>query len=312
MVARLEMVSVEEGLATVQSYIPEIVRVEPKNLTFEGTNRTAIRLGVGSDKVVDLPWLAGHAFKTRTGLDATMLDKLSSELKLSSFRYLVGRTDDPFVFKVRDGKVVGVPKKEEEIKDPRPLLDAVSNLTPIGIANIIRAADRIGFGVILDRVFKVQERPDEVIRSGIYVSLNGKLEAGTYNYRQVCSNGMMAYKPGMMIPVEADNVHGVLASLQDQAATFTENFTKLAAVKVENSGGLVGRLQHERILNSVQVNQVIARIAELGTEATEFDLVNLITSFQHTQPNRLDWLYSGGRAVGHFHSAHCERCGSHT
>jgi hypothetical protein len=307
----IKLDEVEVGRGKILTLLPRVEEVVPGQLRLVEAKESALVLDVGGQSLT-MNWAEGQTFHTQTGLDAKMLSRMSPTLRNQAFMELVGNLRGPMRFKVRDETIVGFLKDQQEYPNYQRFLDrAISEVKPLGIGNIVFSRDKVGFGLVTNSVQAPPTKRDDVIHEGLYFSFNGAPTVEPYNFRMVCSNGMLGIRRlGQAWVLSDDTFSGTITAALETTKRCVTAFTELTTRPIANPGGLVGHLSKIRVLNAQQVQKIVEQVASLGTEATEFDLVNLITAQQHTNENSLSWLEAGGRTLEHLHTQHCSHCGT--
>lgn len=305
-----QIFGVEEGYSLIEQQLPEVVRVQAKDIQLQAVDKTVMTLNLPSGQC-KLGWAEGATFKTLTGVDATMMGRLTPITRQTCFDELLGNVSDPVVMKIRDGNILAVAPHTKEYPDYRTMLRRlVDRVKPRGISNVSIKGDTIGFGLVTERHQTPPSRVDDIVHEGIYCSFNGEVRAQPYNMRLACTNGMLSMKMDTATVIRDNTFESLVAQLLQRATSFTSEFTHLATKALPQGGAMVGRLSRMKLLNSQQVTRVTESLQGLGDEATEYDLINLITGFQHLRENDLSWLVAGGTSVSFLHSDHCSHCGS--
>jgi len=313
----LPLLSVEDGVQQVHSLLPVLHKVKTKDIKLRDVDKNVLTVSVPDVGDLKMSWAEGQSFKGRTGIDPTMLGRLSNDLKVRAFNELIGNAGDEMQFKTRDTTIVNISPAERNFPDYRVLLDrAVTFLEGSGqlkgFANIYSNRDKVGFGVVTSAVQTPPKKVNDVVHEGLYFGFNGEARVQPYNYRLVCSNGACAMRFELAQMVTPETFDVVMRGMVGKAELFTRSFVHLDERPAPQPGNLVGRLSRLRVLNNVQVAQIMQQVATLGGNATEFDLINLITAHQHGRSNDLSWLVAGGQAIAYLHDDHCPNCGGLT
>lgn len=306
----VERLSVEDGVRRLYNLLPEVRHTKLSDLRCNRVEGNVLYLQTPEDEVFKMGWAEGASFRTRCGVDATMLGRLPAELSDQCWNHLVAHNDAEISLKVRDTSVVQVSPGDQEFPDYRRWTDRIINAIEFeGISNITTGRE-VGFGAIT-RAFQTPPRDvNDIINQGVYFTMNGQLKARPYNMRLTCTNGAIGMDYGRTRVLEEADWKETIAKVMEDAREFTEAFVHLSERPVRNVAGLMGRLASNRIIGPQMTTQALASIASLGEETTEYDLVNHITAQQHRFPNDLNWLIVGGRAIDHLHADHCSHCGA--
>lgn len=305
------LLGVELGVETIQALIPKAVDIKPAEVSLVDAGEKEAVLSLGEYGPFKLAGAEGKSFRARTGVDFNMLRKLPEEVREVCWRELVGKMEKDFCFKVSGEKIVGIPKEDVTLPDYRGYLERfVNQVKPKGFANVMMRRGELSFGLVTQDSFVPPKKVDDIVHAGLFATFNGEVKVRPYNMRLVCTNGMTTPRRGHEFTISEDSFNRDLNTAMESAREFTQSFVDLSERKAENAGGLIGRLSQMKLLNSVQVRQITERLAQLGDDATEFDLVNLITVAQHERSNDSSWLVAGGSAVNYLKSCHCGHCGA--
>lgn len=307
-----KLLPVEEGRAVVMSSLPRVMQLTPQEMAFSSGEGNDLNLRLGQYGVFRFPWSKVQKIRRKFGIDPVLLERVSPNLRVQIWQELMAQAGtDTFSVKADPlhDNVIALNFANKTV-DYAAWIDAIiQHAKPTGFANFYHKNDIVGFGITTDRTLSPKGK-DDPIHAGVYVSFNGSVQVSAYNVRQVCSNGMLGtqIRKGFEVS-ELDQLPAMLTQALDHAVRLTEQFTHLTEHKLVNSGGIVGHLSRLRILNSRQVTQVSEQLGRLGDEATEYDLINIITAQQHNRENNLSWLIAGGRSTSYLSEGHCDKCG---
>lgn len=305
------LVEVEEGIAHVRKQLPRAIKATGSQVKILDVEGKIFSLQVG-DEAFKLKTEEVTGFKSITGLDPVMFSRMSENLQTAVVTELLTRPNHELNFKIQDNDIVRVANTDVSVIDYDEFITRfVDKVQPIKLGNIHRQKGSVGFGLVTKERQAPPRKVEDVVCEGIYVSLNGVARSQTYNVRLACTNGMLRERLGQAKIVTLENLDETVDQLLARGKKEVANFVHLDEKPITNSGGLVGRLSRMHILNTVQVEQVTRRLGELPDGATEFDLINLITSQQHREgASNFDWLVVGGMASETFHGDHCSHCGA--
>ncbi len=305
-----QMIPVDEGLQRIKDLIPKVVQVDPRSIKLVDIQDKTMILKVG-DESLSAVGSECLALKRLTKADRGMLERLTTSTREKCFDELMSCLGSSVQLKTRQGSLMGMVTGEKSLPNYHNFVDRfMEQVKPIGFSNVVYRKDQISFGMVTEESHTPPKRVDDVINAGIYAQFNGDVRVQPYNMRLVCTNGMITMKRSQATVINEGNFNQVVTETMGQTREVIRAFISLAEQRLQNAGGMVGRLASHRILNTRQVRQITEQLAQLGEDATEFDLVNMITRFQHEQSNSLNWLIAGGRSMNHLHHDHCAHCGA--
>lgn len=307
----VEMLSVDKGLEQLQDRLPRFKVIEPSKMELREVKGTKVTIDYEGEEI-EFPHKVALRLRSLVGIDATMTSRLSRGLQEQVFDELKRRGPERIFARMRGNEVLKLTSDEQIANIPYKLLvdQAIEVVNPIGIANIVSDRSMVGIGLVTDRVHEAPEKQGDVLHSGIYLSMNGGVIVSEYNLRQTCINGMIGLRHEREVSIPVEEFASVCSKVVEGGRLFTDRFLTLAQNRLEDSGALVGHLRQTGHLNDRQIGQVVTRLVALEDDATEFDLVNSITTLQHEKPNSLSWLVVGGRIARSLCEEHCSRCGA--
>ena len=161
----------------------------------------------------------------------------------------------------------------------------------------------------------------DITQGGIrFNALHGaKPQISPYMERLVCSNGMVATSDLDQIPVRGFTLDEILTSMEKMAGAylsstipaFLENWKKLTEIHSSNPEQLIHRLAREADLSTKIESRIIEAAASLEDDSY-YDVINLITSFQHEEGVDGNQLFKiqqlGGNAVRDLGGHRCTNC----
>ncbi len=128
----------------------------------------------------------------------------------------------------------------------------------------------------------------DLSHAGIVVDMNGGFEVSPYVYRQVCSNGMMGESTLAKRVLNKDSYVGNIATAVrmtvNSSLAVLDRFVELAKIKVESPTDALASMSRDKLLSSRYANSLAERAPTLPTDATAYDVVNMITNFANDLP----------------------------
>lgn len=145
-------------------------------------------------------------------------------------------------------------------------------------------------------------------------------KVSAYMERLVCRNGMVALSDIDSIPLRGYTLSEVLDSMERMAEhymtavlpNYLKNWTTMDSIDSVNPEQLIHRLANEAGVSPKLETHIIDAASSLGADASYYDVVNLITSFQHAdgvdekQAQKLREL--GGKAIKELGGHRCTSC----
>lgn len=168
----------------------------------------------------------------------------------------------------------------------------------------------------------IDARPEDRTQGGVYVSaLFGEAPTvSVYLERLVCSNGMVALSEYDKVRVTGQSNSEILEgmkaltnlALDSTIPDYLKNWKKMTTITSSNPEQLIHRLSKENGINAKLESAIIEAAASLPNDSY-YDIVNLITSFQHAEgvekSNQLEKLQVlGGNAIRDLGGHRCNNC----
>lgn len=168
----------------------------------------------------------------------------------------------------------------------------------------------------------VDARPGDRTQGGVYVSsLFGEVPTvSVYMERLVCSNGMVALSEYDKVRVTGQSNSEIIENmklltnlaLDSTIPDYLNNWKKMTTIKSTNPEQLIHRLAKENGINSKLESSIMEAASSL-TNDSYYDIVNLITNFQHADgiegSNQLEKLQVlGGNAIRDLGGHRCNNC----
>lgn len=189
--------------------------------------------------------------------------------------------------------------------------------------DVVSHLDFINGLVINVRTINVEKDilPGDITQGGIRfnATYGAKPQVSAYMERLVCSNGMVATNELDVVPLRGFTLNEVLANVEHMAEhylksllpNYLENWKKMTTITSTNPEQLIHRLARENDLSTKLESHIIDAASSLSG-SSYYDVVNLITSFQHAdgvdanQSEKLRQL--GGNAVRDLGGHRCTSC----
>lgn len=201
------------------------------------------------------------------------------------------------------------------------IMDMVGRLfKPTDVISKVDFKDGLILNIRTEELSKAVKVGD-VTQGGIrFNALHGATpQVSPYMERLVCTNGMVATSDLDSIPVRGFTLNEILTSMERMAdhyltstiPDYLENWRKLTEIRSVNPEQLIHRLSRENDLSTKIESRIIEAAASLE-DSSYYDVINLITSFQHaegvdeTQFCKLQCL--GGNAVRDLGGHRCINC----
>ena len=309
-----QLLSVEEGRKRILDSVPLQARVRSKALKFVSSEKNTMKLQTSDGLLLTFPWQHGQWLRRKFGFDPVMLGKLPESLQKQCWEHLMNE-DIELVLKMEGTKVVDIQKatSAEDVDYEKWVDTAIEKLQPQGFSNFFRHSNKFGFGLVLDEAKEPSNRVGDPTQVGVYFSMNGHVQVSPYSLRLACTNGMLREKVSRFkFEVTLEGFETVSKQVIAESRMMISEMNHLTEKKLEDAGSLVGRLSKMHILTGSKVARVTEDLSQLGSDATEYDLIQAITAHQHQaneSGNNLSWLAAGGRALTHLHHDHCSKCG---
>lgn len=261
-------------------------------------------------------------FTTFIGAPGKFLMKLHPEMRKSVVDYMIQKSHElEGTITLQDNELLNIFKADQLLLPPDKVVGTVSSLFKDD--DVVSQLD-FRTGLVMNiRTSNVETavKAGDITQGGIrFDTTHGKSpEVSAYMERLVCTNGMVATSDLDKIPVRGYTLAEVLNSMQHIAdhylntsvPHFLENWKKLTDVRSTNPEQLIHRLSKENDLSPKIETRIIEAASSLE-DSTYYDVINLITSFQHAegvdqkQVNKLQIL--GGNAVRDMGGHRCVNC----
>jgi hypothetical protein len=168
----------------------------------------------------------------------------------------------------------------------------------------------------------IDARPEDRTQGGVYVSslFGDAPTVSVYMERLVCTNGMVALSEYDKVRVTGQSNSEIIEGMKDLISLavdrtipdYLANWKKMTTIKSANAEQLIHRLAKENGINAKLESAIIEASSSL-TNDTYYDIVNLITGFQHADgvegSNQLEKLQVlGGNAIRDLGGHRCNNC----
>jgi len=193
------------------------------------------------------------------------------------------------------------------------------------IVNLYATPDLFTFEVVASDVMPEARlgdpQIDDITKAGLRFELESKgaPRVMPFQYRPVCTNGMVTRKDAHALDARGQSVDEVLDELERQAQLAfarveheVQAFYDLRNVPVENPERVLARVANEHGLSSLMRVRLIERAAELESP-TMFDVIGLITNAANdprVKPAMRHRLQTVGGAVAVDSHSRCGHCSS--
>jgi len=261
-------------------------------------------------------------FVKHLGMPAYFMDKLPPAIKTQLVdHFLIVNKDRESNVAHFKGEIHNLFKNNVLLLPPRDVVERINNLfNPDDVVSRLEFVDGL---VVNVRTTEVQEaiRPGDVTEGGIRfdATYGAKPQVSAYLERLVCSNGMVATSDLDVVPLRGFTLGEVLANIEHMAEhylrsvlpNYLNNWKKMTTITSTNPEQLIHRLARENDLSTKLESHIIDAAASL-VDNTYYDVVNLITSFQHSddldssQYGKIQQL--GGNAVRDLGGHRCTSC----
>lgn len=261
-------------------------------------------------------------FTTFIGAPGKFLMKLQPEMRKSVVDYMIQKSHEvEGTVTLQGSEMLNIFKADQLLLPPNKVVESVSSL--FNDDDVVSQLDfRTGLVMnIRTSAVETAAKVGDITQGGIrFDTTHGKSpEVSAYMERLVCTNGMIATSDLDKVPVRGYTLAEVLNSMQHIAdhylnttvPRFLDNWKKLTDIRSTNPEQLIHRLAKENELSPKIESRIIEAAASLE-DSTYYDVINLITSFQHAegvdskQINKLQTL--GGNAVRDMGGHRCTSC----
>lgn len=251
-----------------------------------------------------------------------MKNKLTGAMKKDIFDHLSSKLVGHEATMVHiDGSFQNILTADKLILPPDQVVEMISKV--FQPEDVISKIDLRNGMVVSVRTGTVESaiKVGDITQGGVrFETIYGKSpNVSAYLERLVCRNGMVATSDLDQIPLKGYTLAEVLSSMQAMAdhyltssiPNYLDNWKKMTSITTTNAEQLIHRLSKEAGLSTKIESRIIEAAASLE-DSSYFDVVNLITSFQHeegvdtTQFNKLQQL--GGNAIRDLGGHRCNNC----
>jgi hypothetical protein len=327
------MLTLKEAKDFVNTQLPSYDTVKLGDLEFfcEGGSLPGSTTGLTSPFVVDrntgTQYLLGNeggldAFCKYLGVPSKFLVKLPGKMQNEAVNYFLGNNSEGLgVLSHMDSSVHGVYKPSAVILPPSQVMEMIGRIfKDEDVVARLSYTEGLEVNIHTPQLF-VDARPDDRTNGGIrFLALNGKTpQVSAYMERLVCTNGMVATGDFDLIGVKGYSMAEILNNMEATAnllleksiPDYLDNWKKMTTIRSSNPEQLIHRLSREAELSTKLESRIIESASSL-TSDTYYDIVNLVTSFQHIdgvdgeQFNKVQKL--GGGAVRDLGGHRCNNC----
>lgn len=261
-------------------------------------------------------------FAKYLGMPSWFMDKLPTSLKTQVVDHFltVNKERETNIAHFK-GEINNFFKNNVLLIPPRDLVTRISHI--FDKDDVVSHLEFLNGLVVNVRNKEVQEavKPGDITQGGIRFSAlyGSKPTVSAYMERLVCRNGMVATNELDIIPLRGFTINEVLANMEHMAQhylksllpNYLNNWKSMSTIKSANPEQLVHRLSRENDLSYRLESHIVDAVSSLE-DNTYYDIVNLITSFQHadgveqSQIEKLQQL--GGNAIRDLGGHRCTNC----
>lgn len=310
--------NITELVPTIESQKSETFKVTLRDVEY--ANRM---LKVG-DRELELSDEGLGAFGNHLGIPRSFLPKLPDELANETANYFLKKNDTAEAFfETHSGSLFAVYPSNEKIF---PKIDIARSLVR-GVNDdnaMVKDLNLQGPGIkvsITTNQYTTEPREGDITEGGIrvvgFTRESGPVVSSFLN-RLVCSNGMIIPEEQGRIKIRGNTVEEVMEEveyaarhlLSESIPQHLESWSNTTKTTVDNAEQMIHRLARENQLSASVQDAILEQVPSLEGDSL-YDLVNLMTSFQHediraSQAERL--MYLGGNVVGSGLSHRCTSC----
>ena len=171
--------------------------------------------------------------------------------------------------------------------------------------------DRTSIRFVMNRAEQPPKRVDDLSHAGIWVRSNGALEVSAYVLRLVCTNGMLRDLEVVANTTMETMQASLLAKVHEavgRSEKMLKEFVQLDDTVAPNPAPFLTALVRQNNGTGRQLRELMEGLPSLPVNATNFDLVNYVTSLEHSRDDdAFSWL---GAAASHSlsHDRACSQC----
>lgn len=235
------------------------------------------------------------------GIPKGYLGKLSPDLVDQNVRYFLNKESESFaLFEVDGNDLAGVYDASKEIL-PRgrvaeviqSVLDPDATLNALDLSQGRFVVDVTTTGIVTQP--RVGDFTYGGLRFATHIAPTGAKathpRVSCYMNRLVCLNGMTHEEEFGEISIKGNTVDDVISEmeevarhlLENQVPALVERFGGLAERPVSNAEQFVHRLVRQFGIKAAVETAILERLPELGDETTIYDVLNLVSGFQHEE-----------------------------
>ena len=312
--------------STVQLGDLEFIPVASPAMTLPGSH-----VRVGGPTVVDKNTGENYTLNEDGGLDsfckylgvpAKFLTKLPMVMQTDIVNHFINKNRDTLgVFSHISQEVQAVYKPTAVIIPPKNIAEMVNRIfEDTDIVGKLEYQEGLALNIYTPQLYvdaRTDDRTSGGIRFSAFHGTNPRVSA--YMERLVCTNGMVATSDFDTIAVKGYSLEEIVNNMEVAARIllkttvpeYLENWKKMTTIRSTNPEQLIHRLVKENDISPKLESRIIEAAASLANDAY-YDVVNLVTSFQHIdgvdekQFNKLQVL--GGNAVRDLGGHRCTNC----
>jgi len=219
------------------------------------------------------------------------------------------------------GETQGVYKPTSLIMPPKKIAEMVSDIfKDTDIVAKFNYAEGLAVNIYTPEMYvdvRTDDRTSGGIRFEAYHGNNPRVSA--YMERLICTNGMVATSDFDTIGIKGYSLDEIITNMKSAARllldktvpAYLDNWKKLTTIRSTNPEQLIHRLVKENDISSKIESRIIEAASSLENDSY-YDVVNLVTSFQHEngvdekQFDKIQVL--GGNAVRDLGGHRCTNC----
>jgi hypothetical protein len=257
----------------------------------------------------------------RLGVNNKLSDKLTPQLRQSLLNHLLSGMGEANITST-EGMLLGVYDAKKPILSQN---DVANSILEVFNENdvVTRYNNLEGFqAYVHSPELFVDARKEDRTQGGVYISaMYGEVPTvSVYLERLICSNGMVSLAEYDKVRITGQSNGEIIMGIVDRMKAavdqvipnYLNNWSEMTRISSGNPEQLIHRLAKENGINPKLESRIIEEVPSIEAD-TYYDIVNLMTSFQHAEgvpgTNQFDrLLVLGGNAVQNMGGHRCNNC----
>lgn len=227
------------------------------------------------------------------------------------------RSDETVRLMGTQDAILSVRKPEgPNLTPPQAFEMARQTLNPLHVERITTLGTQVEVRLVTDYAEHPPSDVNDLSHAGVMFSMNGAVKVAGFSVRLICTNGQSRvfekHSYGDIEDPVEDSMRDIFEAAHADAVSLTRNFVKLAETPLEAPEQITVRLGRRAGLPARFVTEATEAMPSLPPDASQYDLMNLLTRMARDVRNNTSLIQSLGELTNALAKANrsCSHCGT--